>query len=65
MAETIFAGENVEEFALEKGAAIFTTFVAIILPFAENFLLRYRPGNAGNDHRENHKPENLIRNRHL
>jgi hypothetical protein len=54
MTETVFAGKNIEKFSLEQGAAAFAFFLANIAPFAENFFLRNRPGNRGDDHRENY-----------
>ena len=62
MAEAIFAGENVEKFSLENIPAALAFIVAEFAPFAENFFLRHRPRDTGDDHRQNDKRENLHGN---
>lgn len=47
MTETIFAGKEVEEFSLSNGLRTATYFLAILPGFTEDFLVGYRPRNAG------------------
>ena len=47
MAETILAGEEVEEFSFGDGSCTTTDFLAILPGFAENLLVCYRPSDAG------------------
>ena len=65
MAKAILACENVKEFASRQTFTIAAAVLTVIVPLAENFLLRNRPSDAGDSHRENYKPENLCLNRHL
>jgi hypothetical protein len=60
MAETVFAGKNVIKFLFQSRITVFDSIGAHITPFAENFFLRYRPGNRGDNHRKNNEPKNLF-----
>ncbi|GGG53566.1 hypothetical protein GCM10007332_14030 [Epilithonimonas arachidiradicis] len=46
MAETIFAGEEIEEFSLSNGLRAATYFLAILPGFTEDFLVGHCPGNT-------------------
>ena len=48
MAETIFAGEEIEKLAFHDGLGTSADFLAIFSGFAENFFLRYGPHDARN-----------------
>jgi len=49
MAEAIFAGENVEEFALQQRIAVFASIFAVFARFAKNLFLRNSPRRACDD----------------
>lgn len=65
MTEAVFAGENVEKFALEKIIAIFASISAVFARFAENLFLRNCPRDRRDNKRQNYQPENLRRNKHF
>ncbi|SMP92428.1 hypothetical protein SAMN05421679_10455 [Epilithonimonas pallida] len=48
MAETIFAGKEVEEFSLSNGLRTATDFLTIFPGFAKDLLVRDCPCDAGN-----------------
>jgi hypothetical protein len=46
VAEAIFAGKQVKEFAAKEGARLLAFPLTILARFAENFLVRHRPCNT-------------------
>ena len=59
MAETVFAGKQVETFSYKQAPGLLTHFNAIITWFQENILMGYRPGNTGHRQGEDEEPYEL------
>ena len=59
MAEAVFAGKKVKEFALPDGAAVPASFDTITTGFPKNLFMRDGPCDAGNGDCQNKKPEQL------
>jgi hypothetical protein len=64
MAEAEFAGEEEEKLAARGVGMALTLADTIFARLAEDFLVRYGPGNAGDGKRERKKPYELQRERH-
>jgi hypothetical protein len=59
MAETVFAGKQVEEFPLDQSPAVLAPLRAIFARLAKDFFVRHRPRDAGDGHGENEQPGDL------
>lgn len=64
MAETVLAGKQVEELAAEDRAGTFALAAAEIARLAKHFLVRDRPGDAGDGESQQEEPCHLLRKRH-
>ncbi len=51
VAEAIFAGEQVKEFAPRQGGRLFRLLLAIIARLSKNFFVSYGPGDTSNGDR--------------
>jgi hypothetical protein len=65
MTEAIFAGEQVEEFALYQRRGFLAAALTIFARFAKDLFMRDRPGDTGDRNRQNEQPDDLGRERHL
>jgi hypothetical protein len=59
MTETIFAGKEVEELSFRQALPGFASPHAVFSGLPEYFLVRNRPGHAGNWQRQKKKPDDL------
>jgi hypothetical protein len=64
VAKAVFAGKNVEEFALKDGAAALTLVLTVVSPLAKDLLLCDRPGDRRHDNGKYDDPKYLPRDRH-
>lgn len=64
VAETIFAGEKVEEFSLHQSSAVLRFSDTKFPRFFENFFVGYGPCYACDGNCQNEKPDNLCRKFH-
>ena len=64
VAEAIFAGKKVKEFALDNHAAFLASRNAEFSRLSKNFFVRDCPGDAGDGNGKNEKPGKLCDNVH-
>ncbi len=62
--EAVFAGEEVEEFALVPPATIPAPVRAVLAPLAKDFLESYGPSNARDGYGEDEQPDDLRAETH-
>ena len=59
MAEAVFAGKKIEEFALIPLPAIIASLYAVVPGFAEDLFMSYGPGNTGDGDGQDEQPDYL------
>ena len=64
MAETIFAGSDIEKLAARQASGKLGFTLAIFARLAKNFLVGDGPGNAGHGYGQDHEPSELVTERH-
>ena len=64
MAEAIFAGEQVKEFALGQTGCLLGLLLAIVARLTKDFLVSNRPGDARDGDRQDEQPHKLKADSH-
>ena len=64
MAEAIFAGEQVKEFASWQAGRVLRLFLAVVAGLAKNFLVGNGPRDAGDGYRQDKQPRKLEADGH-
>lgn len=65
MAEAVLASKNEKELPCGEAFVVVALGEAVLARLAKNFLVSYRPGNAGNWDGQHKKPDNLQVKRHF